>query len=356
MQAKAVEQTLQKLQPADRFRILSFNDNVTELSGSWQNYNEGNSEPLMEQLRETGAKGGTDFLNAMRSSFSMLDQLRSSAIVLVSDGEANIGTIEKKAFLLLMKRFDIRLFTVVVGDNDSQPLLKTMTERSNGKAIQISNASKLADALAEFLTMFTHRALYDIKVELKEDTSGSGIAGATIEDSSSYWPSSLYKGQQFILSGHYHGSGPVEVKVRGNIAGQQQQYLRTFSLPLVTHNNARPIKDIVAYHKLVGMQDIADYMGDDSEYRDAISDLLQSHSLTIGHSKKSPQPTNSIESAQSGNRLTSTASEPTTADNPVAGGGVAGYLLLLVLPVLGFARRKYSRPHKPLSPLCNNHN
>ena len=80
MQAKAVEQTLQKLQPADRFRILSFNDNVTELSGSWQNYNEGNSEPLMEQLRETGTKGGTDFLNAMRSSFSMLDQLRSSAI------------------------------------------------------------------------------------------------------------------------------------------------------------------------------------------------------------------------------------------------------------------------------------
>lgn len=327
MLTKGVERALQNLQASDRFRIINFNDRTTEPSNGWRYYSDESTDDLLEQLRQVETSGGTDFIAAMKHSFSILDPVRTSAVVFITDGETNIGSVEKKAFLQLMEKFDIRLFTFVLGNDSSRPLLKKMADRSNGRAIKISNAGKLAEQLPEITKLVTHSALRDLSFEVNGVPSRLGIIKDTpIADSPGNQSRSLFKGQQLTIMGHFTTNETIDVKVQGRIGGKLQQYQKQFTRhDLKTNNSTHPIKGLATYHQRLGVEDIADYLGDASEYLEAISQLT-TNQTAIPY------------------EVAEAEAEAELSLNPVAGGGVAGYFLLLLLPGLGFIRRCHAQP------------
>ena len=115
-------------------------------------------------------------------------------MVLITDGEANIGTVEKKAFLALMKKVDVRLFTVVVGQRTLEPQLAQMAKQSNGLAVSLPRVGKLPDQLIEFTGHVTHESLYNIEVEL------TGLEGF---NPTADYSTTLYRGDHLTLMGQF---------------------------------------------------------------------------------------------------------------------------------------------------------
>jgi len=58
--------------------------------------------------------GGTDMYAGIEAAIKGLDSDRTSSIVLITDGVANLGKTEKKDFLTLMSKHDVRLFTGIM--------------------------------------------------------------------------------------------------------------------------------------------------------------------------------------------------------------------------------------------------
>ncbi len=90
---------------------------------------------------------GTNLYAGLERGLKSLDADRTSALVLVTDGVANVGETHQRQFIELIKKRDVRLFTFVLGNSANRPLLNVMTKASNGFAVSISNSDDIVGQL-----------------------------------------------------------------------------------------------------------------------------------------------------------------------------------------------------------------
>ena len=119
----------------------------------------------------------------------------------------------------------------------------------------------------------THEAMHDI--ELK-------ISGVQTRDLTPKVTKTLYRGEQLTVFGHYTGSGDAQVTLTTKVSGEQRTYKASFNLPPQDLRNPE-IERLWAYASIRDMQDLMDYLGDDSEYRSAIVDTAVQYGLVTDH-------------------------------------------------------------------------
>lgn len=270
---KGVQQALGQLNPQDRFRIIRFGSRVDELTSDWVVADAAQVAHWSERLAATQTHGGTDLYSGVEKGLRVLDSDRTSAIVLVTDGEANVGITNKKRFLQLMEKRDVRLFTAIMGNGANRPLLQAMTEVSNGFAVNVSNSDDIVGKLMEFTGKVTHEAMHDI--ELKID-------GVQTRNLTPKITKTLYRGEQLTVFGHYSGSGEAEMVFSAKISGERKKYKTRFTFPDEDSRNPE-IERLWAYASIRDMQDLIDYLGDDSEYRSAIIDTAVEYGLVTDY-------------------------------------------------------------------------
>ena len=268
-----VQRALGQLNPQDRFRLIHFGSGSHELTRGWVPANEAEVRHWSQRLANTPVGGGTNLYAGVSKGLKALDSDRTSAIVLVTDGEANVGITEKKRFLKLMETRDIRLFTAVMGNGANRNLLEAMTEVSNGFAINVSNSDDIVGKLMEFTSKVNHEAMHDIDLK---------ISGITTRDLTPVITRTLYRGEQLQVFGHYQGGGQATVKLKTKISGSPKTYKTTVDFPQQDLRNPE-IERLWAYAKIRDMQDLSDYLGDDSEYRSAIIDTAVEYGLVTDH-------------------------------------------------------------------------
>ncbi len=268
-----VNKGLGKLNPNDRFRIVLFNNSAQELTSGYVPATPEQITRYTQQLENTQPNGGTNLYAGLKEGIDELDADRSSAIILVTDGVANVGTTEKKAFLKLLEQHDVRLFTFVMGNSANRPLLDGMTKVSNGFAISVSNSDDIVGQLMLATGKLTHQALHDVEVNIK---------GVKVEDMTPAAIGSLYHGQQLIVMGHYRGDGMADVTVSGKISGQKKIYSSRFEFP--EHSTRNPeVERLWAYAYIEALQNQMDYLGEDSDNKNAIIDVAKEYSLVTDY-------------------------------------------------------------------------
>ncbi len=356
----AVQRALGNLRPNDRFRIIRFNNSASELTKGWVGINDEEVRYWSDKLAQTNANGGTNLFAGTKTGLQALDADRTSAILLVTDGEANVGTTEKKYFLELMKKYDVRLFTAVMGNGANRPLLEAMTEISNGFAVSVSNSDDIVGKLMEFTSKATHEALHDI--ELK-------INGVRVSDLTPEVTTSLYRGEQLTVFGHYEGSGQASVSLSGKVSGQNKLYQTQFDFPDVSQRNPE-VERLWAFAKTQELQNMIDYLGDDSEYKDAIADIAVANGLVTDHTsmvvmRDEQFAARGIERKNKQRRAVETAAQSSRVSQPVVstrvdtqqpafnkprasysggnGGGALSFEMLLLLPFLMLAGLRLTR-------------
>jgi Ca-activated chloride channel homolog len=270
---EGVNKGLGKLNPNDRFRIVLFNNNAQELTNGYITATADNIKNYTEKLGQTKPNGSTNLYAGLKEGIDDLDSDRSSAIILVTDGVANVGVTEKKAFLKLMEKNDVRLFTFVMGNSANRPLLDGMTKVSNGFAMSVSNSDDIVGKLMLATGKLTHEALRDVDVKIK---------GVKVKDLTPSLIGSLYHGQQLILFGHYYGDGMAEVTINGKVSGQDKRYTTRFDFPKQSTSNPE-VERLWAYASIEALQDQIDYLGEDADSKQAIVDIASEYGLVTDY-------------------------------------------------------------------------
>lgn len=274
---EGVRKALIQLPQGDRFRIVTFNNRARDLTGGYQVVTGNNVRRVIDQLQQDGTGGGTNLYAGLSKGLSRLDDDRVSAVVLVTDGVANVGTTEKKAFLKLIKDNDVRLFTFIMGNSANRPLLQQMTDLSNGFSASISNADDVIGQLMLATSKINHAALRDVSLQ---------IDGVRVTDLTPASPGTLYRGQQLVLFGHYFEPGQAELTLRGKVNGQERVYRTQVELAEVAQDNPE-LERLWAFSRIEALQNQIDYLGSEAastaDSEQAITDLAVEYGLVTDY-------------------------------------------------------------------------
>lgn len=361
--ADGVERAMKQMHPEDRFRIVLFNERTQELTSGFVN---ATPEAVATYARKVSAvtpDNGTNLFAGLEEGLRSLDADRTSALVLVTDGVANVGETRQRQFIELIEKRDIRLFTFIMGNSANRPLLEAVTKASNGFAMSISNSDDIVGQLLAASSKVTHQALHGVELE---------IDGVKTADITPQQIGSLYRGQQLVLFGHYWGDGMADVTLKGRISGQPKSYQTRFAFPAMATDNPE-IERLWAYATIEeAMAEMADF-GEKADLKQAITDLGVEYGLVTDYTsmvvlrdeifdqrgiKRTNQQRLALEEAARQQRAGQTApSRRVDTQQPMyssprphfgggghGGGALDGWSLLLLLPLVwlslsGRARR-----------------
>ena len=271
--ANGVQQALGKLNPNDRFRIFTFSDSARELTSGFVQADTQNVNQYAQSVGGLQSNGGTNLYAGLQAGLNGLDSDRSSGIALVTDGVANVGITEKKEFLQMMEKHDVRLFTFIMGNSANKPLLEAMTEVSNGFAMETSNSDDISGQLMLATAKIRHAALHDVTLK---------IDGLKVADLTPERIGSLYHGEQLKVLGHYWGGDEARVELTGKVAGQDVEYRTRFPMPVQSDLNPE-LERIWAYATIENLQAKMDYFGADQDTENAITDLAVEFGLVTNY-------------------------------------------------------------------------
>jgi Ca-activated chloride channel family protein len=250
-----------------------FNSGSQELTPGFVNVSPENVRLYGDKVAAVTPNSGTNLYAGLKTGLNTLDADRTSALILVTDGVANVGKTQQKQFIDLIRQKDVRLFTLVMGNSANRPLLDVMTRASNGFAVSLSNSDDVVGQLLSATSKATHQALHGVKLRIK---------GIKTADLTPKHIGSLYRGQQLVMFGHYWGDGEAEVALSGKVSGQPIRYETRFDFPATATENPE-IERLWAY---AGIEDMASEISDFGEKPDlkqAIVDLGVEYSLVTDY-------------------------------------------------------------------------
>jgi len=271
--ADGVQRAMQKMRSGDRFRIVLFNSTARELTSGFVNATPETVTHYSQALAGITPGNSTNLYDGLHKGLQSLEADRTCALVLVTDGVANVGETRQRRFIELIKQKDIRLFTFVLGNSANRPLLQALTKASGGFAVNISNSDDIVGQLLAATSRVTHEALHGVNIEI------NGIRTADLTPGQI---GSLYRGQQLVVFGHYWGEGTADIRISGRISGEDKTYQTHFAFPAVATDNPE-IERLWAYARVEEiLQEINDF-GENADLKQAVTDLGVEYGLVTDY-------------------------------------------------------------------------
>jgi Ca-activated chloride channel family protein len=261
------------MRAGDRFRIVLFNDRARELTPGFVDVNEQNVASWSVELAQVRPNDGTNLFDGLKLGLTCLDADRTGALVLVTDGVANVGETAQRKFLQLLEKRDVRLFTFIMGNSANRPMLEAITKASNGFALNISNADDIVGKLLLATSKVSHHAFHGVTLD---------IDGVKTADMTPRTIGSQYRGSQLVMFGHYWRGGEANIRLVGTVAGESKIYQTSFKFPAEASANPE-IERLWAYATIEDMQaEMADF-GENADLRQAITDVAMEYSLVTDY-------------------------------------------------------------------------
>ncbi len=226
--ANGVQRVLGQLSANDRFRIVTFNNQASDFTGGYITATPASVAAWIERVKTLNANGGTDLFSGIETGYRGLDADRTTGIILVTDGVCNVGETQHKAFLNLVRKYDLRLFTFVIGNGANQPLMERLARDTDGFAMNLSDADDITGRLLQARAKVMHQSFRNVKVK---------FSGERITDLTPATLGSLYVGQQAVLFGRYNGDGPVTLTMTASIGGTEHTWNCQIDLPRTDTTN-----------------------------------------------------------------------------------------------------------------------
>jgi len=220
--ANGVCKVINKMSPLDRFRIITFDSSAYDFTGGYIQATPENVYSAIERIKTIQADGSTALYEGLRKAYKGLDEGRVTGIILVTDGVANVGPTQQSHFRDLLRNYDVRLFTFVMGNSANEPLLEMLAKESGGFAMNISSNDDIIGRIIQAQAKVLHECIYDVELN---------FSGEKVQDLTPVKIGNLFMGQQLVCFGRYNGSGEVELELKGRIAGNEEVWSCKAFLP-----------------------------------------------------------------------------------------------------------------------------
>ncbi len=271
--AEGVGRSLQRMTPQDRFRIILFNSSARELTQGFVIATPENVKHHIDAVAAIQPSEGTNLYEGLQRGLKSLESDRTTSLILVTDGVANVGVTQQKQFIDLIKKYDIRLFTFIMGNSANTPLLEALTRVSNGFALEVSNSDDIIGKILLAQSKVNFQSLHGARLD---------ITGVKIADVTPKNIGSLYRGQQLVLFGHYFGSGPATVTLKGRISGEEKVYTTRFDFPDMAVDNPE-IERLWAYSTIEILSQETEDFGEQADLKNSIINLGTEYGLVTDY-------------------------------------------------------------------------
>lgn len=272
--ARGVTQSIGQLQPADRFRIFVFSDRARELTRGFVSATPASVAEWSAHVERLQPEGGTNVYAALQQALDAVEADRATSILLVTDGVTNEGIVDPREFHALLKKYDVRVFGFLMGNNANWPLMRLIAETSGGFYAAVSNDDDIIGQILLAKSRITSEALHDAKLEI-DGVKTFDVTGSVI--------GKIYRGQQLVLFGKYQKSGPATVRLRAKLTGKDETYVTTFDFPSIAtdHPELERMWALARIEELV-MQETAGLLPP-TESEQAIRDLGVQYQLVTDY-------------------------------------------------------------------------
>jgi Ca-activated chloride channel family protein len=272
--AQGVVQGLGKLSPDDRFRIITFNNRARHLTRGWLPATSDNVHVAIGFVKKLKPGGGTNLYDGLSVGLEDLNDDRASSIVLVTDAVTNTGVVDPKEFHRLMQKYDVRVFSFLMGNNANWPLMRTISDASGGFWKPVSNSDDIIGEILLAKSKITHESLHDARIRVK---------GVKVFDATDEMVGKIYRGQQLVLFGRYEKGGTANVTLDARMTGEDKSYSTTFQFPDLDTDNPE-IERLWALNRIETVEAKRDAgFLPESEARPAIVDLGLAYQLVTDH-------------------------------------------------------------------------
>jgi len=223
--ARGVQQALTHFRNGDRFRIFVFSDRAREMTKGFVNANPQSVAEWSANVQSLHVEGGTDVYAGLETGLHAVEADRATSILLVTDGVTNEGIVDPKEFYALLKKYDVRVFGFLMGNNANWPLMRLIAETSGGFYDAVSNDGDIVGAILLAKSKIVSEAMHDAKLT---------IDGVKTFDRTDDVIGKIYRGQQLVIFGRYDKGGPANVTLAAKMTGPDATYTTRFDFPDVT--------------------------------------------------------------------------------------------------------------------------
>jgi Ca-activated chloride channel family protein len=227
----ALHYFIDQLGAADRFSVVSFNDELT-VAPDVLSYPEADRVQEMHRFVDgLTADGSTNIEGALQAALDVLarSEPRTGApqiVVFLTDGLPTAGITDDGLIVQQVAQTNAeiaaRLHTFGVGYDVNTHLLDRLSADNGGSVTYIQPGENLEAILTSFYDRIAYPVLTDIHLEF-EGLAVSDLYPQTIPD--------LFQGSSLLLTGRYQATGQTSVvRVRGQAGGAVQEFVYTFDL------------------------------------------------------------------------------------------------------------------------------
>jgi Ca-activated chloride channel family protein len=225
---KGVMKAIEKLKAEDRFRLVTFSSNASELTRKWLPASDENRIKAQEMIDSLQAGGSTNLYAGLSLALNDLDDDRAVNIILVTDAVTNTGVVNPVEFHKLLQTVDVRVFGFLLGNSANWPLMQTIAETTGGFYDSISNTDDIMGKLMLADSKIKNEALLNAEVK---------ISGVTVSEITDDTFKKVYRGQQLVLFGKYEKGGKARVSLKANLTGEDKTYATDFVFPDIDSDN-----------------------------------------------------------------------------------------------------------------------
>ena len=281
VQAKnALLYALNGLKPEDRFNIIEFNSELSQLSAIPLAATSSNLSRARQFVSRLQADGGTEMALALDAALpkSMANEATESSqplrqVIFMTDG--SVGNEQALFDLIRYQIGESRLFTVGIGSAPNSHFMQRAAELGRGTFTYIGNVDEVDEKISALLSKIQYPVLTDIQVRFDD---------GSVPD---YWPSpiaDLYRGEPVLVSLKRGAREPQELVIsgrQGHKNWQQSLSLQDNAAGLITHQSAG--LDLFWARKQISALELSKNGANDDKVKQQVTALSMNYHLVSAY-------------------------------------------------------------------------
>lgn len=276
---KALSFCLQNLNEGDRFEIVRFSTEAEPLFNELRPADKANVGKAQEFVQSLRPIGGTAINDALGEAMKIRnkrgkDEDRPYVVIFITDGQPTIGETNEENILAAMNKASggsTRVFSFGLGTDVNTHLLDRIASGTRAFSQYVLPDEDLEVKLSSFYTKIKEPVLANVDMSFTgENVKVSQLYPGQMPD--------LFKGEQLIAFGRYHGSGAGAVKITGTINGEKREFVQDVKFADQDTKQAF-IPRLWATRRVGFLLDEIRLHGESKELKDEVTRLAREHGI-----------------------------------------------------------------------------
>lgn len=275
---QALELCIANLNPHDRFEVVRFSTEAESLMGGLVQATEGNRRRATEMVGAFRPIGGTAIEDALARAIEpagpRAGHERPYAVVFLTDGRPTVGATDEGVLLEGLRRAvgdrGIRIFCFGLGTDVNAKLLDRIAGETRGLSRYVLPEQDLELEVSGFFAKISHPVLANPRLGVSGGVRLSGIHPHDLPD--------VYRGDQVVVLGRYHGSGDAALTLEGTVDGRPWRAAFDARFPASARDHVF-IPRLWATRRVGFLLDQIRLHGESAELRDEVVELARAYGI-----------------------------------------------------------------------------